>query len=146
MGLALYLSRRARQDEPDNLPFEDPPASTNPNHRGAGYHPAWVRKAMPDPGAEAYAWTRLALMPFSTMAIGTGTEPASHFRATTPGMVALQTITLQGIPTISGAVRGQPLYDPQSRAFTGSVTGGVPQNVPHSRSYSGGILTPGLYP
>jgi hypothetical protein len=141
MGLLnLYLQRRSKQDEPDNLPFEDAPADVMPSHRGSGYHPTWERQMMPTPGAEAYAWKRLALMPFSTMAIGTGIEPRGHLRATSPGSLQAQTITLVGIATQSGSIRGQPLYDPNSGAFTGAVLGGRPINTPFSHRFAGGQL------
>ncbi len=145
MGLLNYLTRRSKQGEPDNLPFEDPPADTMPSHKGDGYHPVWTQQSMPTPGANAYAFRRLALMPFSTMAIGTGIEPRKHLKATSPGSLQVQTITLVGIPTQSGALRGQPLYDPQTGQFTGSVLGGGPINRPFGHRFEGGQLSMGRY-
>jgi hypothetical protein len=134
------FSRRSRATEPDNEPFEDAPALTLLSHHGDKYSPTWERTSLPSPGVQTYAWETLGLMPFSTMAIGTGIEYGKPLRAiTTPGFIQQQTLTVQGIPLQSGAFVSQPLLDPETGGFhAGLVAAG--NNDPFHRNFAGGAL------
>lgn len=137
-------SRRNRAGEPDNEPFDTDPPGVPLSHHGYGFHPTWKKTEMPSPGAEAYAFTSISLPPFSF--VGTGHEPGFMFETTRAGLMQRQQARKDGIPTQSGGIVGQPLYDARAGGSTSAITSGLVNNRPFRRhSFEGGNLSVELY-
>jgi len=86
------------------------------------YHAVWERKRMPDPGAQNYAWETYGLPPFTP--IGTGIPTQQPLIATSEQVYTMQAVSLVGMPTVSGQILGQPLFDP-------NVPGGYASGMAH---------------
>jgi hypothetical protein len=91
-------------------------------------HMEWERQRQPSPGAMAYAWETLGLVPFSP--IGSGIPATFHFRPllSAPQPYSLKAVALDGVPTVAGGIMGAPLYNPTTGAFHSSANpfGGSP--------------------
>jgi hypothetical protein len=82
-----------------------------------GYKAVWVEKELPSPRAMNFAYESLALAPESPISGAVAQrQQLSHFSA--GQLYQFQTAWMDGIPTISGNIIGQPLYDPQSGYVT----------------------------
>lgn len=96
----------------------------------AGFEPyarVWERKTPPDPGANVYAWETLQQEQYSPIGRGIRVRAPTQVigeQVYLPGM----SVWLAGVPTVSGGMIGQPLYDPQS-GYTAPIPGAFPANV-----------------
>lgn len=75
-----------------------------------GYEQVWERKAMPDPGAQNYAFETLQLAPFTP--IGPTERTRQPLVPTSPQIYVNYGALLSGMGTIAGQMVGQPLFDP----------------------------------
>ena len=73
------------------------------------YQLAWERQAMPDPGAEAFAWETLDLVKFNIVNSGFGQN--RYQRLTNRPLYVGNASILTGIPTIGGTLALQPLVN-----------------------------------
>jgi hypothetical protein len=97
------------------------------------YHGVHERKGQPDVGgAREYAWESLALAEFSP--IGPSVAQREHWRVTaiSGDWFPAQQLAQSGIPTQSGQLVGQPLFDPNGggSGFSGpDFTTGMPSSI-----------------
>lgn len=87
-----------------------------------GYELAFEMQRMPDVGTRGTSWETLQLDPRPIF--WTGIAPFKPIKAISNGptqLVAQQTIRVDGLPTVSGQIFQQPLYDPSS-GYTATPT------------------------
>lgn len=75
-----------------------------------GFRNAWGERAMPSPGAEAYAYLTLALVPFAPS--GPTGLPRQSINAFSPQLYSARAVMVTGMPTVSGQLVHQPLINP----------------------------------
>jgi hypothetical protein len=81
-----------------------------------GYH--WVRKQLPNPGAQNYAFETLAL--FETTPIGAAVAQRRMFKVIQPPQLYIhgQAVTTSGLGGVyAGQMALQPLYDPNTNTY-----------------------------
>jgi hypothetical protein len=110
----------------------EPDSPQKPRGRGwswrgfTAYHRVWENKypqGFPSPGPQAYSWETLSLPQFSPIGPGIATrQPIKPFNVAQ--VYSLQSVWLQGIPTASGQMIMQPLYDPNAGYVSGQPEGG----------------------
>lgn len=125
---------------------KEPPNRVDPNDGYPDYKAVWERKAMPDPGAQNYAWESLGLEPFSP--IGPGVRVRIGITPLFSQIYTQQAGFLTGIPTTAGQMFGQPLFDPAApgSGYTVSLPGqGSPLatiNIPSNTNAPIGVNDP----
>lgn len=80
--------------------------------KGPWFHAVWVRKMLPDPGAQNYAYETLALAPMTPIGPGIATRRPLFPPMNSPQPYVTQQGVLVGIPTTAGQIYGAPLYNP----------------------------------
>lgn len=116
----IGIRRRPRDTDPPTLLDDQAPGETDIRHRGLSYRPCFERQPMPDPGAQNYAYTTLALMPQTV--IGTGFVPRAHMKACQGGMFGRPLVKVSGLGgTQNSQIYSQPLIDPETGAVGGVV-------------------------
>jgi len=97
----IFKRQRAGPDR-DNNRFQD----------RAGFVIEFERKSLPGPGAMNYAYMSLALPPQSP--ISGAVAQRAQLRPTATPMYKYQTGLVIGVPTVSGQMIMQPLFDPDA--------------------------------
>lgn len=95
-----------------------PPVIVN---MAGGFEQVWVRKRMPDPGAESYAYESEDLPLMTPIGAGVAVR-VPLFKPLSRGpqpYFPRQQVALQGFGTVSGGIVSQPLFNPQYPAYGG---------------------------
>jgi hypothetical protein len=101
--------------------------SGNPND--GWFHMLWSRQAMPDPGAQNYAFESLGLVGFTPIGPSVSTREPFQPILSAPQPYAGKAVVLNGMPTVSGQIMFAPLNDPNA-GYTSEIQplGNLPYN------------------
>lgn len=119
MGFVNMFKRRKKvKREPADAPA------------GAFAH-VWERKKQPSPGAQNYAFESLGLVQFTPSGPSVAVREPIVPLQRGPQPVVGQSVITNGVPTVSGQLYGQPLFDPNA----GYVASPSPIiNVPYQKT------------
>lgn len=96
------------------------------------YSLEWTKRKQPSPGAMQYSFDTLALPPVSPISGAIAVRaPIIKPVNTAPQPYVMKHGIVIGIPTTSGGIVGQPLYDP-TQGYVGPGT--LQNNNPHPRA------------
>lgn len=81
----------------------------------------WVRKRMPDPGAENFAYETFELPPQTVIGPAVAVRhPRTATQVGAQPYFPVQHTSLQGIGQVSGSIKSQPLFNPKYNGYSGA--------------------------